>query len=96
MTPTAARTDHPLDRKEDRGTTVRAQFLRAAFTQPEASAYLGLEPGSRWLDDAPVPRVDMRKPGASRPVWRWRKVDLDEFLASRVVRPGEPNPQDLR
>ena len=37
-------------------------------------------------------RVDMRKPGAGRPVWRWRKYDLDEFLETRLVRPGERNP----
>lgn len=60
----------------------------AALAMPEASVYLGLERGSRWLDTAPIPWVDMRKPGAARPLKRWRRVDLDAFLASRVVRPG--------
>jgi hypothetical protein len=68
---------------------------QGALTQREASVYLGLEPGSRWLDDAPVPRCDIRKPGSSRPVWRWRRADLEAFLASRVVAPGAVNPQEL-
>jgi hypothetical protein len=67
-----------------------------ALTQREASVYLGLEPGSRWLDDAPLPRVDMRKPGASKPVWRWLQDDLDAFLELRRFEPGKTNPMDLQ
>jgi hypothetical protein len=48
--------------------------------------------GEDWLDDAPVPRCDIRKPGAQRPVWVWRIVDLDAFLASRVVPVGAVSP----
>lgn len=66
-----------------------------ALDQRAASIYLGLEPGSRWLDDAPVPRCDLRKPGASRPVWRWRRESLDAFLKAREVAPGAVNPQSL-
>lgn len=68
---------------------------RLAYTMREANAQLGLGAASEWLLDpsCPVPRCDIRRPGASRPVWRWRRVDLDAFLASRLVRPGESNPQ---
>jgi hypothetical protein len=48
--------------------------------------------GEGWLDTAPVPRCDIRKPGALRPVWVWRVSDLDAFLASRVVQPGAVSP----
>jgi hypothetical protein len=49
--------------------------------------------GEGWLDEpSPLPRCDIRKPGALRPVWVWRKVDLDAFLASRLVPPGMPSP----
>jgi hypothetical protein len=44
----------------------------------------------------PIPRCDIRRPGASRSLWVWRRVDLDAFLASRLVRPGETNPQDFQ
>lgn len=44
------------------------------------------------MDDAPIPRVDIRKPGRTKPMWRWRVADLDAFLAARVVQPGMPSP----
>lgn len=70
-------------------------FERGAFPLREASVYIGLEPGSDWLlePDCPVPRCDIRRPGAGRPVWRWRRAALDAFLASREVAPGDVNPQ---
>jgi hypothetical protein len=59
-----------------------------------ASDALSLEEGSRWLLDprCPVPRVDMRLPGAGKPLWRWRVEDLQAWLATRVVPPGHPSP----
>jgi hypothetical protein len=65
-----------------------------ALRLQDASCYLGMEPGSRWLDepDCPVPYVDIRKPGAARAQKRWRVVDLDAFLAARLVKPGHDNP----
>lgn len=63
----------------------------AALRQRPAEAYLGL--GEDFLDEpSPVPRCDVRRPGAKRPVWVWRIVDLDAFLASRLVPPGMPSP----
>lgn len=62
----------------------------AAFDQKEAAAYLGVQ--YRWLDDAPIAWVDARKPGASKPFKRWRRADLDAFLAERLVQPGYPSP----
>jgi hypothetical protein len=61
----------------------------------EASLYIGLEESSDWLLEqaCPVPRVDIRLPGARRARWRWLYTDLDAFLASRRVLPGQGNPQ---
>lgn len=64
--------------------------MQGAFRQKAAEKYLGL--GEDYLDDAPIPRCDLRKPGAKRPVWVWRKVDLDAYLESRLVPPGHPSP----
>ena len=64
--------------------------LQAALTQRQAEAYLGV--GEDYLDDAPIPRVDLRKPGRTKPMWRWRRVDLDAHLAARLVQPGMPSP----
>ena len=56
------------------------------FTLEEAAAYLRISP--RALQDrADIPRCDIAAPGASRPMWRYRKLDLDRFLALRVVNP---------
>ena len=64
----------------------------------EASQYIGLGERSDWLleADCPVPRCDIRRPGAGKPVWVWRKLDLDAFLESRLVRPGQVNGQDCQ
>jgi len=63
-----------------------------ALDLEQASLYLGLEQSSRWLIDAPVPWIDMRKPGATKPLRRWLVKDLDAFLESRRVKPGHPSP----
>ena len=62
----------------------------AVLGQREAAEYLSVE--HRWLDDAPIPWVDMRKPGAGRPVKRWRVADLDAWLKERLVQPGCASP----
>lgn len=65
-----------------------------ALDQRGASKAIGLEEESRWLTerDCPIPKVDMRKPGAARPVWRWRVRDLERFLLDRLVDPGKESP----
>lgn len=70
----------------------------AALRLREASQYIGLEESSDWLleADCPVPRCDIRRAGAKRPVWVWRKAALDAFLEGREVQPGQPNPQDCQ
>jgi hypothetical protein len=70
----------------------------AALKQREANLYLGRGPKSHWLLEAgcPIPKVDQRKAGASKPSWYWLKEDLDAFLESRRVKPGETNPMDLQ
>lgn len=64
----------------------------------EASRLLGFGPQSRWLTrpDCPIPRHDIRKPGAARPTWVWDYADLTAFVTSRKVEPGHPNPQAIR
>lgn len=71
---------------------------QGALRLPAASLYIGLEESSDWLleADCPVPRCDLRRPGAKRPVWVWRKAALDAFLEGREVQPGQPNPQDCQ
>ena len=64
---------------------------QAAFDAVDAARYLGFK-DARWMDDAPIPRCDLRKPGAARPLWRWRKVDLDAFLQERMIPPGHRSP----
>jgi hypothetical protein len=60
----------------------------------QASVAIGFEPGSRWLleEGCPVPRCDIRRPGATKPVWRWLWRDLEAFLAQRRVLPGQGSP----
>jgi hypothetical protein len=65
--------------------------LIAALDAHAAAQYLGMKDG-RYMDALPIPRVDVAKPGASRPRWVWRIADLDAFLASRVVPPGHHSP----
>jgi hypothetical protein len=60
-----------------------------------AARYLGMKDG-RCMDSLPIPRVDLAKPGASRPRWVWRVEDLDAFLSSRVVQPGHYSPWSSR
>jgi hypothetical protein len=56
------------------------------FTLEEAAVYLRMSP--RALQDrADIPRCDISAPGAARPMWRYRRTDLDAFLAARVVNP---------
>ncbi len=51
-----------------------------------AAARLGRKP--RWMDRAPIPRRDLRLPGAKRPEWGWCSDDLEAFLDARTVLPG--------
>jgi hypothetical protein len=62
-----------------------------ALDAHSAARYLGMKDG-RYMDDLPIPKVDLAKPGAARPRWAWRLADLEAFLASRVVQPGFPSP----
>jgi hypothetical protein len=66
-----------------------------AVDMTRAHQLLGFGADSRWLDDprCPVPRCDLRKPGDSKPVWRWRVKALEAFLAAREIAPGQVNPQ---
>lgn len=61
-----------------------------AYRQAEAAAQIGM--GEDWMEDAPIPRSDIRKPGAQRPVWVWYHKDLEEFVVSRRVLPGHESP----
>jgi hypothetical protein len=76
------------------GSSNPAVLAPLALNQRNASIAIDLEPESRWLteEDCPIPRVDIRKPGAARPVWRWRVRDLERFLLDRLVDPGKDSP----
>lgn len=67
---------------------------RLSYDLAGANHQLGLAPKSDWLlsPDCPIPRTDIRKAGAGQALWRWRRADLEEFLESRLVRPGQLNP----
>lgn len=69
----------------------RAAPLFGALDAHAAARYLGMKDG-RYMDELPIPRVDLAKPGAVRPRWVWRLADLDAHLASRIVQPGYPSP----
>jgi len=73
--------------------TSRTPPVTAAFDLQAANAYLGLALKSTWLlqPECPVARCDLRRPGAQRPFWRWRRETLDKFLAAREVAPGGIN-----
>lgn len=81
---------------DGRAETKDASIESAALSLRQASLYLGLKETSRWLDNAPVARVDMRKVGDGKPVWRWLRRDLDAFLQLRRFAPGETNPMDMQ
>jgi hypothetical protein len=68
---------------------------RGAFRIRDASIYIGLEPDSDWLLEptCPIARSDIRRVGARRPLWVWRREALDAFLREREVAPGAVNPQ---
>lgn len=58
----------------------------AVMTLKEAATYLRMSP--RALQDrADIPRTDIAAPGATRAMWRYRVIDLDAFLAQRLVNP---------
>lgn len=73
---------------------VSAELWPAAMPQRVAERYLSM--GEDFLDDAPIPRCDLRKAGAKRPVKVWRRVDFDAFLEQRQVQPGRSSPWEQR
>jgi hypothetical protein len=65
-------------------------MTRLAYGKAEAAKLLGKS--ERWMDDAPIPRVDMRKPGAKQPSWAYLHSDLEAWLNARRVMPGQESP----
>jgi len=63
-------------------TTVKPTTLRRGA----AARYIGMS--ASWLKTAPIPRIDQRRPGGKRPVWRYRVVDLDAWQEGRLVAAG--------
>ena len=58
----------------------------ALITRKEAADYLRVS--VRWLEGCPdIPRVDLARPSAKRATIRYRKSDLDAYIASRMVAP---------
>lgn len=53
------------------------------LTTDEAAEYLGVS--VRWLQGRPdIPRVNLGRPGAKRAMVRYRRTDLDSYMASRL------------
>jgi hypothetical protein len=85
FTEMAEQIEHAILRIAHRAAAAPAPPLEV-FTLAEAAEYLRISP--RALQDrADIVRVDVSAPGADRAMWRYRKADLDRFLASRVVNP---------
>lgn len=64
----------------------RKQPARSAdgyMNRAEAGAYIGMSP--RWMEqnDHAIRRTNLAGPGAKKPAWRFRKADLDAYMASR-------------
>ncbi len=54
------------------------------LTPREAAAYLRMS--ERGLQDrADIPRVDIAAPGTERAMWRYRRADLETFIAKRLL-----------
>jgi hypothetical protein len=63
----------------------RPEYLTAA----EAAAYIRVS--LRWLQSTrAVPRVNLAAPGAYRAMWRYKRVDLDDYMARHAVGPAKP------
>jgi len=63
----------------------RKQPLRPAdgyLTRSDAAQYLGVS--LRWLEaNATIPKHNLGRPGGKKAMWRYRKSDLDRWIASR-------------
>jgi hypothetical protein len=72
------------------------QTTPIALGRRAANEALGLGADSEWLldPDCPIPKCDIRKPGARVAMWVWDYDDLRAFVKSRKVQPGHPNPQE--
>jgi hypothetical protein len=55
------------------------------LTRNEAAAYLGVSI-RRLEGDSSVPKFNVAAPGAKRATWRYRRLDLDEWMAARKQR----------
>lgn len=73
------------------------RYAPIALGRRAVSEAIGLGRDSDWLldPDCPVPKCDIRKPGARVALWVWLWDDLKAFVESRRVLPGHPNAQDL-
>jgi hypothetical protein len=63
----------------------RKQPLRPAdgyLSRADAAQYLGVS--LRWLEaSATIPKHNLGRPGGKKAMWRYRKSDLDRWIASR-------------
>ena len=56
---------------------------RVYLKRQEAASYLGVS--LRWLEGNPdIPKIDLARPGSSRPMWRYKTSDLDTWLAAKA------------
>lgn len=65
-------------------TPALAKADDALLNKQEAAEYLKVS--IRWLETNPdIPKVNLARPGSRRAIIRYRKSDLDSYIASRVV-----------
>jgi hypothetical protein len=69
-----------------------ARITPAALRQKEAADYIGVSLSHFKKLRNVLPPVDLAEPHAKAPILRWRVVDLDNFLASRLWGSPVSNP----
>jgi predicted DNA-binding transcriptional regulator AlpA len=68
----------------------RPDIAPKALTSQQAAQYLGVSRSHFFAHFRPmIQPMDMRRPGGSRPMWRWHQDDLDAFLNRRRTRVEE-------
>lgn len=81
---------HTVGRRGAGPTTDRADF-GPVLTTAEAASYLRVS--VRALQDrADIPRVDIAAPGSRKAQWRYRRPDLERFVAERAIECYRPTP----
>lgn len=56
---------------------------RVYLKRQEAASYLSVS--LRWLEgNQDIPKIDLARPGSTRSMWRYKRSDLDAWLAAKA------------